>query len=385
MTDCILYATADWDAACWTNKQHTAQRLAQRGVRVLYVETVGIRPPSLTCGRDLSRIVRRLKRGLRGPRLVAPNIWVLSPLVIPFKRRWGIVKGLNHFILKATIALFCLRQAFRKPLIWTYHPYMLDSLPPGRGKVVYHCVDDLTTIPGVDVDAYNAAERELLKRTDIVFTTTESLAEHCREGHPNVVNLPNVVDLEHFIQAHDDGDVPDDLAAVPQPRIAFVGVLSDFKVDFDLLLTVARARPLWHIVLIGEEREAQASAVLSEMRGLKNVHLLGHKKYQDIPRYLRGVDVALLPDLINKYTRAMFPMKYFEYLAAGTPVVSTPLAFTKTYHAGMEIADGADAFIAAIERQLARGRFTRDGSLALVGDNTWDARLDKMLALIERG
>jgi len=216
-----------------------------------------------------------------------------------------------------------------------------------------------------------------------VFTTTESLAAQCSSRHKCVINLPNVVDLDHFLHAHDDAPLPKDIVDIPVPRIAYVGVLSDFKVDFALLLAVARARLDWQWVLIGEEREGQESQLLRELAHLPNVHLLGHKPYAVLPDYLRGVNASLLPTCLNNYTRAMFPMKYFEYLAAGTPIISTPLEFTKHRKGGMEIASDPTGFIAAIERQLKRGRFTRDESIALVGDNTWQERLTKMLVLIE--
>jgi glycosyltransferase involved in cell wall biosynthesis len=112
------------------------------------------------------------------------------------------------------------------------------------------------------------------------------------------------------------------------------------------------------------------------------MHFLGHRAYSVLPSYLRGLDVATLPSAINSYTRAMFPMKYFEYLAAGLPIVSTPLEFTQTHQAGLVIGDTAEAFQKAIEQQLARGRLTDEESERYVADNTWNARLQKMLGKI---
>jgi len=118
------------------------------------------------------------------------------------------------------------------------------------------------------------------------------------------------------------------------------------------------------------------------MKRLPNVHFLGYRSYRELPEYLRGFDVALLPTLINGYTRAMFPMKYFEYLAAGVPVVSTPLDFTRQHREGLVVADGVEAFVQTIEKQLGLGRFTKEEVQSFVADNTWSERLKKMLKIV---
>jgi glycosyltransferase involved in cell wall biosynthesis len=135
--------------------------------------------------------------------------------------------------------------------------------------------------------------------------------------------------------------------------------------------------------MIGEEREGQNSTWISKLRNLPNVHFLGNKPYEQLPDYLRGIDVGTLPTLLNDYTRSMFPMKYFEYLAAGIPVVSTPLEFTKNHQAGLIMADEPAPFAAAIQSQLARGRFSPSEARQLVGENTWAGRLMKMMATLE--
>src|SRR5262249_51154926 len=136
---------------------------------------------------------------------------------------------------------------------------------------------------------------------------------------------PNATDVTHFATARDGGAVPEELAAIARPRLGYVGVLSDFKIDFELIERAAALSPAWQFVFIGDEREGQGSAAIARLRARPNVHFLGWRPYALLPKYLRGIDVALLPQRLNDYTRAMFPMKYFEYLAAGKPVVATPL------------------------------------------------------------
>jgi glycosyltransferase involved in cell wall biosynthesis len=378
----VLFATADWDTPYWTNKQHTAHHLALAGYRVLYVESIGLRAPTMN-GRDLKRIWQRLKRGLRPAKLVEPNVWVMSPLAIPFKQHLPIVRAINQSWLRARIRLFMLGQGFKWPMVWTYHPFMrgtIATLPHGR--VVYHCVDDLSAVPGIDPDGFNREEQRLLSECAVVFVTSLALKDKCTPFNVNTYYFSNVADSDHFGRAHDPGALPPDIAAIPSPRIGYVGALSDFKVDFALMHGVAVARPDWHWVVIGAEREGQQSPIAKALRALPNVHFLGDKPYAVLPDYLRGFDVGTLPTLINEYTRSMFPMKYFEYLAAGVPVVSTRLEFTKTNQAGLLVADTAEQFIEHINAQLIRGNLTLLESHQFVCDNTWAARLRKMLGLL---
>nr|WP_233176890.1 glycosyltransferase [Ralstonia sp. ASV6] len=382
-----MFSTADWDEPYWTNKQHTARALARQGWRVLYVESVGLRAPRMSSGKDWSRIWHRLWRGLRSTLFAPPqresNLWVLSPLMVPAMHHWPLVRGFNQALLRWSVGRFAKKHACRRPILWTYHPFMLPAVQNlQHGPLVYHCVDDLAAVPGVDVAAFRRAQQQLLGRSDAVFTTAVALLEQCRPHNANTHFFANVVDAEHFGTALSAQALPADLAVIPGPRLVYHGVLSDFKVDFALLLAAVAMRPDWQWVFIGEEREGQRSEFVSRLRERPNVHFLGYRSYADLPGYLRGMSVGLLPTQLNDYTRSMFPMKYFEYLAAGLPVVSTPLDFTRHQSQGLEIGADAAQFVAAIERQLARGKLSHAEAKAYVGENTWDARTLKMLEYV---
>ena len=382
--NCILFSTADWDAPYWTNKQHTTKHLAQRDIKVLYVESVGLRAPKFSSGIDLARIWRRLIRGMRGVHQVEKNIWVVSPLVIPFKHQWQLISSINRWMLNSAITRFCKKQKFQdqETIIWTYHPYVLDYLDCKQyGSLVYHCVDDLSAIPGIDSEAFIKKEEDLLKSANVVFTTSKKLYEKCSAINKNTHDFPNVVDWEHFSQAFNPGPDPDDLKDIPHPRLGYIGVLSDFKVDFELLLNIATERPDWHIVLIGEEREGQHNATVQILKEMQNVHFLGYKEYEQLPNYMRGLDVGLLPTLINQYTDSMFPMKYFEYIASGLPVISTKLFFLEKRNFGAQI-DCSYTFDNLISNKILNSRLTLKQSNQLIGENTWERRLYRMIEMI---
>lgn len=382
--DVVLFSSADWGDRYWTNKQHTAVRLAARGYDVLYVESVGIRRPGLNA-LDMRRIVGRIRRGLAPIREVSNRVWLLSPLTIPVGHRYAFVGALNRWLLQSRIRRWLKRRDARHPLVWTYHPYMLalaEGLQPGA--IVYHSVDDLGAIPNVDHAAYDAAEVKLLRRADHVFVTSRALYDRCvATAGDRTHYFNNVADIDHFGQARTAAPLPPDLEAIPHPRLIYIGALSDFKIDFTMIAEIAEARPDWHFVFIGDEREGQHSEDIARLARRPNAHFIGWRAYAALPDYLRGADVALLPQQINDYTRSMFPMKFFEYLAAGLPIVATPLPALAEFAAYHHVASNAAEFIAAVEAALrapSAARLPLDHPVLRA--NSWDARLDAMLATI---
>jgi len=366
--DIVMFSTADWTARYWTNKQHTAARLAARGHRVLYVETVGLRRPGFN-KMDIGRLWRRFKRGLAPIAQVQDNLWVLSPLTVPVGQGNPAISAFNRWRLSARIGSWLRRHRVRHPLIWTHHPFMLNvanALEPSM--MVYHCVDDLGAIPGVDRAAFDIAERRLLERVELAFATSPYLQRRCAAiAGDRAHYFGNVADIVHFAGARHKTDLPAELAVIPRPRLGYIGVLSDFKIDFALLEDLIGAHRDWQFVFIGEEREGQGSQAVARLKRQPNAHFLG-----------------LLPQLINDYTRAMFPMKFFEYLAAGLPVVSTPLPALSDLGAHHGVASGPIQFAEAISAALS-GRGPQAPAIAdpLLQANSWDARLDSMMQLIE--
>ena len=394
MADITLLATADWDHPLWTNKQHVACSLVDLGHRVLYVDSLGLRPPrpgprgprSVQAGSDRGRIWRRLRHGLRPPRQVRPGLWVWSPLVLPGARS-GVALRCNQLILGLGLALWRRWLGLAADWLWTYNPMTLAVLNPRRWhRLVYHCVDAIQAQPGMPADAIEVWEQRLCRKSDVVFVTSPGLQQRLAPFNPQTHFLPNVADGVHFARSMDPAlALPAELEAIPAPRLGFVGAISAYKLDFTLLVQLARDHPSWSLVLIGPVGEGDPDTDVTALLQLSNVHLLGAKPYRVLPAYLKGFDLGLLPLRVNAYTQAMFPMKFFEYLAAGLPVVATRIMALQDYEqAALLCPPQPAAFAAAIEKTLAgRGPLLSD-RLALAACHTYESRTRHMLELLEK-
>ncbi|KXJ62614.1 UDP-galactopyranose mutase [Achromobacter xylosoxidans] len=237
------------------------------------------------------------------------------------------------------------------PVLWYYTPMSLPFTEDiEAGLVVYDCMDELSAFRGAPPDLVGL-EHQLLARADVVFTGGHSLYEAKRRLHPNVHAVPSSVDRDHFARARTSVSIPSDLLAIPTPRLGFYGVL-DERFDTGLLATVAGLRPDWQFVLIGPVVKIDPATLPQA----PNIHYLGARGYDQLPGYLAGWDVALMPFAMNESTRHISPTKTPEYLAAGRPVVSTPIADVVRAYGGcpiVQIAANAADFAQAISRALA--------------------------------
>lgn len=271
----------------------------------------------------------------------------------------------------------------RRFVLWYYTPMALtftNHLSPAA--IIYDCMDELSAFAGAP-SALGLREEQLLQVADVVMTGGLSLYDAKRNRHPNVHPFPSSVDVRHFARARAPQPDPDDQAAIPHPRLGFFGVL-DERLDLPLLAGVAAARPDWHLVLLGPVAKIDPAC----LPAAPNIHYLGRKSYNVLPHYLAGWDVALVPFARNEATRFISPTKTPEYLAAGRPVVSTPIRdIVHPYgDRGLaRIADTVDGFVAAVEASLHEpaGPRLREAD-AFLADMSWDATWAQMLRLVRQ-
>ncbi|MBW3616151.1 MAG: UDP-galactopyranose mutase [Proteobacteria bacterium] len=279
-----------------------------------------------------------------------------------------------------------MREGIRRPVLWYYTPMMLSCsrhLP--AAAVVYDCMDELANFKGASADLMGL-ERELFAKADLVTTGGYSLYEAKREQHGNVHAFPSSVDREHLAQARTmaDGDEPSDQAAIEHPRLGFYGVI-DERMDLELIGKIADARPDWALVMVGPVVKIDPA----DLPIRPNIHYLGGKSYAELPRYLAGWDVALMPFAVNEATKFISPTKTPEYLSGGAPVVSTPITDVVRSYGHLDavrIANNADEFVAACEAALAMRASGNDWLKAadkLLADNSWDNTFKAMSKLVE--
>jgi glycosyltransferase involved in cell wall biosynthesis len=376
----VCVGFADWDTELWTNQHHLMSRLA-RDNDVLFVESLGLRRPQLA-GRDLRRVARRLRRGLAPARWVPEGLHVLAPLVLPFHAQPA-ARALNARLLPALVARAARRLSISRPILWGYVPQaeaLLDALDPAL--VVYHCVDDIAAQPGVDAASFRAAEERFARRADLVLASAPALSERMRALNDNVLYAPNVADTAAFATALQDGPVDPAIAALPAPRIVFTGAVVATKLDVELLVAVARSRPQYAFALVGPTGMGDPSTDVSALRAVPNVHLLGARAHDALPAVLRGADVGIIPYASNQLTASIFPMKVYEYLAAGLPVVATALPALRDVGAIATAADPrafATALDAALEGDTDERRRARSAEAVA---HSWDTRLAEIGAAI---
>jgi glycosyltransferase involved in cell wall biosynthesis len=377
--DIVCVGFADWQTDLKTNQHHLMSRLA-RDNRVLFVESLGLRQPQLST-RDVKRILRRLRRGVAPPRQV-DGVNVLSPLVVPL-HRFAAVRKLNARLLPWLVGRAARKLGMSSPILWSYNPQaevLIDVLRPSL--VLYHCVDDVAAHKGVDAESFRAAEARFAARADVVLTTSEPLAERLRGVSDRVLAMPNVADTELFSRALEDGPVDPAVAALPGPRIVFTGAIVATKLDVELLIALARRRPDWNFALVGPVGAGDPSTDVSALAREPNVHLLGLRPYDALPAVLRGADAALIPYALNELTASIFPMKVYEYLAAGLPVVATPLPSLRGVE-GVVMAADAESTVARLEELLASDSpDARAERSKLASGHSWDARVGEIAAAL---
>ncbi|MBA3439216.1 MAG: glycosyltransferase family 1 protein [Pyrinomonadaceae bacterium] len=284
--------------------------------------------------------------------------------------------------LQKLVDTLFMEHAISEYVLWYYTPMATtwtSHLEPL--VVVYDCMDELSAFRDAP-RRMKQQEAELFDRANLVFTGGQSLYEAKRDQHPHVYAFPSSIDAAHFAHAREIKEDPVDQAKIPFPRLGFFGVI-DERLDVELIVGVAEARPDWHIVMIGPVVKIDPASLPRS----SNIHYLGSKSYAELPSYIARWDVALLPFALNESTRFISPTKTPEYLAAGRPVVSTSIRdVVRPYGQQrlVRIADTVTDFVAAVEAAMTEedeGRIRRVDSF--LAQNSWDRTWARMRQLIE--
>ena len=383
--DIVCLSSIDWDLVQWQGHQEIMSTLAAQGHRVLFVENTGVRSAQL---RDVGRLRSRLRnwrRGVNGFRRERENLFVFSPLVLPFPYS-RVARAVNRWLLSRALRRWLRAIGSARPLVWTFLPTplvheLLDALDPSL--VVYYCIDDFASSSAA-ARRVVASEDALFRRADLVFTTSEELRARAARFNDRVHVFPFGVNIALFEEARSAGaPAPADLAALPRPVAGYVGGLHQW-LDQPLLAEVARRLPSVSFALIGPPY-----GDVSALAACPNVYLLGARSHDRLPAYIGAFDVGLVPYRLTDYTANVYPTKLNEYLAMGIPVVATNLPEIRRFNRehGELVAIGADAetFAAAVGASVgARTPAMVDRRVGVARQNSWQQRIARMTELIDK-
>ena len=381
--DILIIGSIDWSVHRQTN-QRLASAFAEAGNRVLFVENTGVRAPRLG---DIGRIRDRVRRWLhstKGFTDVQPNVTVLSPVLLPWPYA-RVARVINRYLLSRAILQWMRSARFGRPIVITFLPTpvvqaVIKDIEPSL--LIYYCANDMAG-PSPANDQLRRWEDRLFRDADAVFVISEALRERATRLSKNVYSYPAGVEFPKFETARLSGQVPSDLAALPRPVVGYVGAVSAVF-DEDLVVEMAARLPGATFALVGPTYRD-----VSRLAALPNVRLLGERPHDEIPSYIKGFDVALIPYLKTPYTDSVYSCKLNEYLAMGVPVVSTDMReirhFVERHGPVVEIGRNADDFIQKVSAALASDPASASHARIEVGQaNSWDRRFAELEAVVER-
>lgn len=370
----------DWGALP-TSTQHLIRRI-MRERRVLWVNSIGMRSPRLN-SKDFGRVINKLKAmtglakrpaatefNVRLDQEVGPER-IFQPKAIPFFGN-RLARRMNRRLLSKGVSQVMSDMGMERPILWTSLPTAVDVVGGLNERgVAYYCGDDFGGLAGVDHEPILVMEKELARKADLIFVVGKVLAEKFPGEKTHII--PHGADVALFNREHER---PADL---PEGKVAgFYGSISEW-LHVELLDAVAASLPDWQFVLIGN-RHTDVS--LLEQRD--NIRFLGPRSHETLPAYSRNWSVSMLPFRDNEQIRASNPLKLREYLAAGTPVVTTDFPALDGYRDLVEIASDAASFGAALVRAGAEGRSRAGERFERVKDESWDARAKQVDDLLSR-
>jgi len=377
----IYFGPEPW-AGLWRNRHQLMSRFA-RDNDVWYVE-----PPTM-----FRRLIGDLKnnnghREIGGSRLVTRDDCGVNifhgPWWLPITGR-APFKNLSIRIYMAVLFLRVRLRNSRRPIIWLSRPDMLDYLGMLRKKLtIYHVVDEYRgygSQPNEQRTDVAPKEIEMLKRVDAAIVVTPTLLQLKSPYNPNTFLVPNAVDYASY--ASSDAQVPVDIADIHGPIIGYTGLIAA-RLDLQLLIEAAIARPDWSYVFVGSVNDNKCAEQIKQLRDLPNVHFLGQKPVDETPQYVKNFDVCTIPYVTNLRAQHASPLKVYEYAAAAKPIVATDFSAARTFDGHILIIRNTKEFINACEEALRIDPNSTEilGNREFAARNTWDHRVSQVSDIV---
>ena len=368
----LFFSTADWDSPYKTNKQYVAESLCNLGYKVYFFESFGLRKPIFHNKKDNTRIFKKIKKSFLIKK-INKNLDIVSFLPIPLWSNY-FIKNINLFFLNYFIKKFILKD--RQFNIWTYHPYVPKDLMNEAKKIIYHSVDDLSLIKGINGKTFNFQEKNFIKKTNHIFVTSKNLLKKYPKNKTyyfsNVINstIINLKINRNFFKN------------ITKPIVGFFGNLTESKLDYKLLLYTIKKLNQFEFIFIGAENENERNHDLKILSKFKNTNFIGYKTHKDTIKLAKNFSIGIIPFLKNKYTDNIFPMKYYEYIAAGIRVVSTNLSFTNDIDKKfIKVATSKKDFVNKIKTQIKKGNIKKNDRKKFLDEYSYINRTKKMIKI----
>tara|TARA_Y100001956_G_scaffold82678_1_gene104698 strand:+ start:257 stop:1369 length:1113 start_codon:yes stop_codon:yes gene_type:complete len=353
-----------------SSTQHLITRLASDR-RVLWVNSIGLRQPRFNLkdmGRAFNKLVGKAKKGYGNVTTTHPNIHVANIKTIPAPCS-DLARKLAKSMIVAQLKPLIAKLKLRSPILWTSLPTAADLCGSlNESAVVYYCGDDFSSLAGVDHDVVRQHELDLVSQAHLVLAASNEL---CRK-FPSVKThlLPHGVDMSLFSQPRSRAN---DLPTSGKPIAGFYGSLSNW-LDYDMLGLLCKQRPDWEFVFIGPIEVNE-----NPLPKLANVHYLGPKPHHQLPSYSQHWNVGLLPFVLNGQILSCSPLKLMEYLAAGSPVISSPFPASRSYREHIHFAHTAEQYSDALDNVLIQQKPT----VLKLKEESWDSRSNELSRLLE--
>ena len=382
--DIICVSSIDWDFI-WQGHQEIMTRFARNGNRVLFIENTGVRAPRLS---DLGRIKRRIinwKKGLHGVRKIENNLYVYSPIVLPFPYL-RVARFVNRILIFSVLLKWLKAVGFSDPIVWTFLPtgLSIDLVNKINPKIlVYYCIDSFQSSSN-EAKRIKLTEEIILKKSDLVFVTSKELFKYCSKHSENVHFFPFGVNIDKFksVMAK-TRSAPSDMKDIKRPIIGYIGGIHKW-IDFDIIRHAAIENKDVSFVFCGP-----IQTDVSLVNDLPNVFFLGQKDPDELPSYVVEFDAAMIPYKITDYTRNVYPTKLNEYLSVGKSVVSTHLPEVKRFCEEngdiVKIANDTEEFSDDIKKYTHNPLEdeARLRAMEVANKNSWSNRVEEMSALID--
>jgi glycosyltransferase involved in cell wall biosynthesis len=381
--DIIYFGPEKWDGL-WRNRHQLMSRFAKFN-RVLYVEPKVSLKRSLKIWAEDNYKLHIIAQALKRPRLkeIEHNLYVCqNPFFIPIIGRFPfgrLTKGLWEISLK----LILHELEFKNPIVWLSKPDTADYIGKFNEKLlIYHVVDEYLTYRGITEEKrpiLENLEKKALKHADLVIVVSNSLLNNKQPYNKCTYLVPNATDYKAYSDAIESGTpLPEDISRLPRPIIGYSGLISA-RLNLELIYHLAREKPHWSIVLIGQAGFQNYFKEFNELRELQNVYFLGRKHISLMPSYIKAFDVGIIPYQEDEHSKNISPLKLYDYLAAGKPIVTTDFPAVHEFNKLVRVASTKDKFVSCIEEALVndtRALSLKRRSCAL--QNSWEIRMKQV-------